>query len=403
MADSRQSATAPDPSARVVGDVVSPAVATITVLHPEGDSGRGVQVRDRSVVIGRDSGCDLVLTSAGVSRRHASIRARDGGLELVDLGSSNGTWLNDERLTDVASIGDGDRIRVADVELTLAVPAVPTTSGSRARPSPSDPREPAHPTDPLGHVPDSHRGGSLAREVVASEGFSAGALGLAILGSVVGMVLTTKIDLGPWGGLAGATIGPVLSATFTTRRAGERGRVRLGAMCALSALALVITISGFAVAPADLKEPLVGEDDPSAIIQSVLAEPGPSDEVSSTGGGSGSGTGGAGPSAPTGLRADPTTTAGSVTLTWEAAGTDRTITAYTVSREPANPAPATDPDPADLTYTDTVSVDDVGLVSYRVTATDEAGIVSPPSAAVCVNVPDADSGDPVTVDDDCVP
>jgi len=63
MADSHPPATAP-----------SPAVATITVLHPEGDSGRGLQVRDRPVVIGRDSGCDLVLTSAGVSRRHASIR-----------------------------------------------------------------------------------------------------------------------------------------------------------------------------------------------------------------------------------------------------------------------------------------------------------------------------------------
>lgn len=37
--------------------------------------------------------------SRGVSRRHVSIRRTDHGYEILDLGSVNGTWLNDERLT----------------------------------------------------------------------------------------------------------------------------------------------------------------------------------------------------------------------------------------------------------------------------------------------------------------
>ncbi|MDE0778170.1 MAG: FHA domain-containing protein, partial [Nocardioides sp.] len=48
--------------------------------------------------IGRDPGCDIVTDDASVSRAHAELRALGEGWEVVDLGSSLGTWVNGQRI-----------------------------------------------------------------------------------------------------------------------------------------------------------------------------------------------------------------------------------------------------------------------------------------------------------------
>ena len=56
-------------------------------------------------VIGRTAGCDIVIPEARVSRRHAVIRrTRPGGdeFEVVDLGSTNGTWIESEQVDRVS-------------------------------------------------------------------------------------------------------------------------------------------------------------------------------------------------------------------------------------------------------------------------------------------------------------
>ncbi len=64
-------------------------------------------------VIGRDPECDIVIPDRQVSRRHARLRRVDGGFELEDLGSKNGTHLNGARLTAPQRLQDGDLIQVA--------------------------------------------------------------------------------------------------------------------------------------------------------------------------------------------------------------------------------------------------------------------------------------------------
>src|SRR5512143_4149467 len=64
-------------------------------------------------VIGRDPECDIVIPDRQVSRRHARLRRVDGGFELEDLGSKNGTHLNGARLTTPQRLQDGDLIQVA--------------------------------------------------------------------------------------------------------------------------------------------------------------------------------------------------------------------------------------------------------------------------------------------------
>jgi hypothetical protein len=71
---------------------------------------------------------------------------------------------------------------------------------------------------------------------------------LAVLGAVVSTTLTGATGAGPWGTLLGAAVGPVVTTTFTTKKAGEKGRVRTAAIAILSLTALVITVVGIGIA-----------------------------------------------------------------------------------------------------------------------------------------------------------
>ena len=57
-------------------------------------------------------GTDLLQEDAEVSRRHALVRSGVGGVEIEDLGSSNGTWVNDERISGTRKLSNGDRVRI---------------------------------------------------------------------------------------------------------------------------------------------------------------------------------------------------------------------------------------------------------------------------------------------------
>jgi two-component system, NtrC family, response regulator AtoC len=78
-----------------------------------------------SVVLGRDTDCDLQLCTGSVSRRHARIDMRGDHGAIVDLGSRNGTFVNAERL-DAAprNVGRGDEIWIGSARMGLIGGAV---------------------------------------------------------------------------------------------------------------------------------------------------------------------------------------------------------------------------------------------------------------------------------------
>jgi hypothetical protein len=79
------------------------------------------------VVIGRE-GCDVVLADPEVSRRHAAVRAfGDGGVAIEDLGSTNGTFVNERRVEGVVALRDGDSVRFGNTVWRLRAPAAPPT------------------------------------------------------------------------------------------------------------------------------------------------------------------------------------------------------------------------------------------------------------------------------------
>jgi pSer/pThr/pTyr-binding forkhead associated (FHA) protein len=67
--------------------------------------------------LGRAAGADFIVDAALVSRVHCRFTATpDGGLEVRDLESTNGTFVNGER-TEVARLAPGDKVQIGRVEV----------------------------------------------------------------------------------------------------------------------------------------------------------------------------------------------------------------------------------------------------------------------------------------------
>ena len=80
------------------------------------------------LIIGRDAGCNVVIDHPSVSGRHARIKKDDNGLYLTDLGSTNGTFVNDDKVVDCQLahqdwIHVGKHILMVDLYETLSIDA----------------------------------------------------------------------------------------------------------------------------------------------------------------------------------------------------------------------------------------------------------------------------------------
>src|SRR5437879_13010738 len=77
-----------------------------------------VEVVGDEFVIGRDDDCDLVVDDPKASRRHAALKALpDGRAELRDLGTTNGTFVDERRIDAPVTLEGGETIRVGRTEL----------------------------------------------------------------------------------------------------------------------------------------------------------------------------------------------------------------------------------------------------------------------------------------------
>ncbi|MFN2591002.1 MAG: FhaA domain-containing protein [Actinomycetota bacterium] len=81
------------------------------VLIERGKAGRAFPLRKDRVSIGRLEESDIALSDPGVSRRHAEVQRRDGDFVVVDLGSTNGTMVNEAAISE-RTLQPGDRITI---------------------------------------------------------------------------------------------------------------------------------------------------------------------------------------------------------------------------------------------------------------------------------------------------
>jgi hypothetical protein len=102
-------------------------------LEPEGE-----------LVIGRE-GAALTIEDSELSRRHAALRPVEGGLEIEDLGSLNGTFVNGQRITAPTRLNGGDSVKLGQSVLELEGAAAPATVMSAAQAPAAAPQAAATP------------------------------------------------------------------------------------------------------------------------------------------------------------------------------------------------------------------------------------------------------------------
>jgi pSer/pThr/pTyr-binding forkhead associated (FHA) protein len=91
-------------------------------------AGRDVEVT-AALVLGREA-ADLLIDDPEVSRRHAALRPAGDGLEIEDLGSLNGTWVNGTKIQGPVRLEPGDRVQLGDTSFEVPVGRVRPTAAS---------------------------------------------------------------------------------------------------------------------------------------------------------------------------------------------------------------------------------------------------------------------------------
>jgi diguanylate cyclase (GGDEF)-like protein len=87
------------------------------VLYSGEQTGTRYPLTEGRLVLGRAPDCDVCLESPGISRQHAELQEQAGTVMLRDLGSANGTHLNDQLVSQPQPLRDGDLLRLGQVVL----------------------------------------------------------------------------------------------------------------------------------------------------------------------------------------------------------------------------------------------------------------------------------------------
>jgi serine/threonine protein kinase len=85
------------------------------------ETGKKLRIPHGEAMVGRTSDCDVVVRASDVSKQHCRIRVEGDRVQIDDLGSSNGTFVNGKRV-EHAELKHGDRLRFADHEFIVHLP-----------------------------------------------------------------------------------------------------------------------------------------------------------------------------------------------------------------------------------------------------------------------------------------
>ncbi|MBW8017628.1 MAG: FHA domain-containing protein [Planctomycetes bacterium] len=94
------------------------------VLLKVGGINKAFSLPSTVTIVGRRQDCDLCVPLMVISRRHCALNMDDGVLSIRDLGSSNGTFVNGERIEEVDLV-PGDRVAIGPLNFVVQIDGVP--------------------------------------------------------------------------------------------------------------------------------------------------------------------------------------------------------------------------------------------------------------------------------------
>ncbi len=119
LSEERTKVTKLDKSKLPISDMTNPSGYLVILYPPTAGLGQRIEIPPgMSVIIGRSAECQFQINDDSVSRRHAQVVNEGNGTFLVkDLGSTNGTHVNDRPIGQARTLKNGDRLRVGTVLL----------------------------------------------------------------------------------------------------------------------------------------------------------------------------------------------------------------------------------------------------------------------------------------------
>ena len=82
--------------------------------------GKRIDLAGKDCLIGRHESCKIRIASGDVSKQHCRLKHIDGKVHVKDLGSRNGTFINEERITEAVVLKAGDTLRVGPMTFLIS-------------------------------------------------------------------------------------------------------------------------------------------------------------------------------------------------------------------------------------------------------------------------------------------
>ena len=165
------------------------------------DTGKRVQVQGQRFTVGREGAVDLVVRDPKVSRNHAYFQDLGGGrIALYDLGSSNGTFVNGQQVTQTGvSLSGNERIQFGDTVMQATTQQAPAQQPAAPVGAPHQPAQPAAPTpSPIPGAPPARTQSAIQRILIQRQLSRATRIGVAAI-----ILLVVAIGVGAFAILSG--------------------------------------------------------------------------------------------------------------------------------------------------------------------------------------------------------
>src|SRR5262245_4716258 len=94
---------------------------SLLVLTAGKQEGKTIEVKLPQFLVGRDPQCHLRPASPLISKRHCALIQRDGKAFVRDFGSTNGTYVNDERVEGERELHHDDQLKLGPILLTIRI------------------------------------------------------------------------------------------------------------------------------------------------------------------------------------------------------------------------------------------------------------------------------------------